>query len=273
MAENKNSKKKEEEVVMEKRFCTFCGKELKKEEECTCGGKEEVVSVNTDLLVSTGKGLLKTIIDVFKKPDTTISKEIKNKSNSTCVIFLIALAISFAFYLMALVPNMINSGSLYGNVISSSIDIPYFRLFIYGILVYGLMAIIPMFAAFVIAKITKNADFSFKKSFKLYVISDCPLIFGYLGMALIMLINVNLLSILGLIAFGIISVSCFFNFILGFLKETKIREDRKSYAITSLIIVWVVIEIIALLLIIGSAFSDVVKEVPNNYNNNHMYRW
>ena len=46
------------------------------------------------------------------------------------------------------------------------------------------------------------------------------------------------------------------NFILGFIKETTIREDRKSWALTSLIGVWVVIEIIALIIVAGAAGLD-----------------
>ena len=136
------------------------------------------------------------------------------------------------------------------------------------------MAVIPMFAAFLIAKITKNNDFTFKKAFKLYTTSNAPLIFGFLGLAIIMLLNISLLNILGLIAGAIISVFCLFNFLLGFNKETKIREDRRSWAITSLIAVWVIIEIIALLVIIGSAGLDAYDKVNNNLPNyNDSWNW
>jgi len=159
--------------------------------------------------------------------------------------------------------------------LTSSIDISYFKIFIYGLLIYGLMALIPMFAAFLIAKITKNNNYTFKKSFKLYTISNAPLIFAYAIMALILLINVSLLTILGFIAFAIISISCFFNFLLGFNKETKIHEDRRSYALTSILIVWVVIEVIAFLLIIGSAFSDIIDYNWNTNRNpyHHNTNW
>ena len=50
------AKVKNEEVKVEKRFCTNCGKELIGEEECVCGSKPEVVSVNTDALKGLGKG-------------------------------------------------------------------------------------------------------------------------------------------------------------------------------------------------------------------------
>jgi len=279
MAEEKNTKNKDKEVKMEKRFCTHCGKELKEGESCSCGATPEVVSVNTDIIVNTSKNVFNTIINTFKKPDTTINKEISNKNNDNSIIIIILLAISFALYLMAVVSTSVGGAiSSLDNIsygLTSSIDISYFKIFIYGLLIYGLMALIPMFAAFLIAKITKNNNYTFKKSFKLYTISNAPLIFAYAIMALILLINVSLLTILGFIAFAIISISCFFNFLLGFNKETKIHEDRRSYALTSILIVWVVIEVIAFLLIIGSAFSDIIDYNWNTNRNpyHHNTNW
>ena len=62
------SKKKEpiEEVKVEKRFCTKCGKELKEGEVCSCSAEGENSSnpeaiVNTDVIVNTGKDLWNTM--------------------------------------------------------------------------------------------------------------------------------------------------------------------------------------------------------------------
>lgn len=276
MAEEKETKKtsskKREEVKVEKRFCTKCGKELKGEEKCSCENTTSTsagVTINSDALLNTAKNSFNTITNVFKKPDTTITEEINKKDNTISIIILISLAISFAFYLMAIVSSSVKSvaDATYGLTTIVTNDISYFKIFIYGILIYAIMAVIPMFAAFLIAKITKNNNFTFKKAFKLYTTSNAPLIFGFLGLAIIMLLNISLLNILGLLAGAIISVFCFFNFLLGFNKETKIREDRRSWALTSLIAVWIIIEIIALLVIIGSAGLDAYDKVNNNLPN------
>ena len=283
MAEEKETKKttskKSEEVKVEKRFCTKCGKELKGEEKCSCENTTSTsagVTINSDALLNTAKNSFNTITNVFKKPDTTITEEINKKDNTISIILLISLAISFAFYLMAIVSSSVKAvaDATYGLTTIVTNDISYFKIFIYGILIYAIMAVIPMFAAFLIAKITKNNDFTFKKAFKLYTTRNAPLIFGFLGLAIIMLLNISLLNILGLIAGAIISVFCLFNFLLGFNKETKIREDRRSWAITSLIAVWVIIEIIALLVIIGSAGLDAYDKVNNNLPNyNDSWNW
>ncbi len=282
MAEEKETKKttskKSEEVKVEKRFCTKCGKELKGEEKCSCENTTTSagVTINSDALLNTAKNSFNTITNVFKKPDTTITEEINKKDNTISIIILISLAISFAFYLMSIVSSSVKvvADATYGLSTVVTDSIPYFKIFIYGILIYAIMAVIPMFAAFLIAKITKNNNFTFKKAFKLYTTSNAPLIFGFLGLAIIMLLNISLLNILGLLAGAIISVFCFFNFLLGFNKETKIREDRRSWALTSLIAVWIIIEIIALLVIIGSAGLDAYDKVNNNLPNyNDSWNW
>ncbi len=282
MAEEKETKKttskKSEEVKVEKRFCTKCGKELKGEEKCSCENTTTSagVTINSDALLNTAKNSFNTITNVFKKPDTTITEEINKKDNTISIILLISLAISFAFYLMAIVSSSVKAvaDATYGLTTIVTNYISYFKIFIYGILIYAIMAVIPMFAAFLIAKITKNNNFTFKKAFKLYTTSNAPLIFGFLGLAIIMLLNISLLNILGLLAGAIIYVFCFFNFLLGFNKETNIREDRRSWALTSLIAVWIIIEIIALLVIIGSAGLDAYDKVNNNLPNyNDNWNW
>lgn len=278
MAEEKNTTKKSSEVKSEKRFCTKCGKELSVDEVCSCASNETAaVTINSDAIVNTAKSSLNTIVNVFKKPDTTIKEEISKKENTISIVLIVFLAISFALYLMAIVSNSVDAASnaTLGLTTIVTDQISYFKVFIYGVLIYALMAVIPMFAAFIIGKITKNSNLTFKKAFKLYTTSQAPLIFTYLIMAIVLLINVSLLNAIGLIGMGVVSIFCFFNFILGFNKETTIREDRRSWAVTSLVTIWVVIEVIALVIIIGSVGLDTYNNNSNNYNygNNNSFKW
>lgn len=275
----KTTSKKNEEVKVEKRFCTKCGKELKSGEVCNCESTSttSAVTINSDAILNTAKNTLNTITNVYKKPDTTITEEINKKESTISIIILVSLAISFALYLMAIVSNAVGTlaDATYGLTTVVTNEVSYLKVFIYGILIYAIMAVIPMFAAFLIAKITKNNNFTFKRAFKLYTTSNAPLIFGFLGLAIIMLLNISLLNILGLLAGAIISIFCFFNFLLGFNKETTIREDRRSWAMTSIITVWVVIEIIALLIIVGAAGLDTYDKVNNSnpFGNNSSWNW
>lgn len=278
-----------EEVKVEKRFCTNCGKELSEGEVCTCSQKETTnepkeSAINTDVIISTCKDILKTITNVFKKPDTTIKEEVSTQENKNTLILFILLAISFAFYLIAVLSTTVNSAIETVNKASlgltstatANINVPYFKIFVYGIIIYAILVVIPALSAFIVAKLTKNSDFSFKKALKLYIISSCPLIFGYAGMAILLLLNISLLNILGMIALSIISVFCFFNFVLGFNKETTIREDRRSYGLTSMVLIWVVVEVIAVILVAGSVFSDIYNaynHTTNKTNTSDIFNW
>ena len=100
------------------------------------------------------------------------------------------------------------------------------------------------------------------------------MVFCYLGMAIILLLNVPLLTVLGTIATLIISLFCFFNFILGFNAETRMKEDRRSYAITGLIAFWIVMVIVAFLIVGATIFGSVVDELPSTSNDiNDIFNW
>ena len=275
----KTTPKKEavEEVKVEKRFCTKCGKELKEREVCSCSDVETQnngTTVNGDAIVNTCKNVWNTIINVFKKPATTVADEVESKDTNKSIILIILLAISFALYLMALVSGIADGVEQSTWGLSSTVyEVNYFQVFIYGILIYALMAIIPIVSALIVAKITRNGDFSFKKAFKLYVTSNAPLILAYLGMAIIYLLDVTLLNVLGLIVFCIISIACFFNFILGFNDQTKIRSDRRSYALTSLMTLWVVIMVVAFIIIGGSVAGDLIDKTTPSNNYNDIFNW
>ena len=268
-----------EEVKVEKRFCTKCGKELKEGEVCDCTANETVSagtsSINGDAIVNTGKDIWHTILNVFKKPATTVSEEANSKSSNKSIILIIVLAISFALYLMATFAGVAKgveeaSSSLWA---TATVEVPYFQIFIYGILIYAIMAILPVVAALVVAKIAKNSNFTFKKAFNLYITSNAPMVFVYLGMAIILLLNVSLLNVLGTIATLIISLFCFFNFILGFNAETKIKEDRRSYAITGLITFWIVMIVVAFLIVGATLVGSLVDDINTSNDINDIFNW
>lgn len=256
-----------EEVKVEKRFCTNCGKELKEGEECSCLQMEQAntgaVTINGDAILNTCKNVWSTIINVFRHPSSTIEEEVESKEINKSVILTVLLAITFALYLVAIVAGFEGDVSdSFGGFTEYIYEVNYIKVFIYGILIYAIMAILPIVSALIVAKITKNSAFSFKKSFKLYITSNAPLVLAYLGMAIILFINISLLNVLGTIGFSIISIACFFNFILGFNKQTKIKDDCRSYAITGLMALWVIMTIVAFLVVVltfaGSLISTLV---------------
>ncbi len=261
-------KKKVEEVKVEKRFCTKCGKELLDGENCSCTLNTEVVSINTDAIASMGKGILNTIINMYKKPSTTLDNEVKNMNTKKDLIMLALIAISFGLYIMASFSRILVTFNGASRVsISHYIDIPYFKIFLYVSILYYALSFIPVIASYLVARLTKNYNFSLKKSLSLYATSMIPTIITNLLMAI--LYYLNLLTFVGAIIGSVISIACFFHYALGYLKVTEIPEDKKSYALTSLIIIWVISFIIAILVFAGSFLTDITKEV--NFRNNSTY--
>ena len=93
-------------------------------------------------------------------------------------------------------------------------------------------------------------------------------------MAIIFLINVPLLNVLGLIASLIISLACFFNFMLGFNKETKIKDDSRSYALTGLMTLWIVMVIVAFLIVGATLVGSMIDTKTSSLDNySDIFNW
>jgi len=262
-------KTKKEEVKVEKRFCTKCGKELLDNETCSCETNNEVVSINTDAIASLGKNLINTILNMYKKPSTTLDDEVKKIDTKSNLIMLVLIAISFGLYIMASFSRILVAFNGASRVsINHYIDIPYFKIFLYVSIVYFALSFIPVVASYLVARLAaKNYNLTLKKSLSLYATSMAPTILTNLLMAV--LYYLNLLTFVGAIIGSVISISCFFHYALGYLKVTNIPDDKKSYALTSLIIIWIVSFIIAILVFAGSVVTDITKEV--NFRNNFNY--
>ncbi len=257
----KTTKKTTKEVKVEKKFCTKCGKELTGDEVCTC---EEAISVNTEALANVGKRFINTILNMYKKPATTLKEEVEKKDFKNSILILVAIAISFGLYFTGGFNSILQSLNLMGNNydFNSIVNIPYFKIFIYMTLIYFIVAFIPVLIAWGLARFTGNKEFDFKKSLSLYATSMAPTIFTNLLMAI--LYYLNILSWIGAIIGAIISLACFFHYILGLLDVLHVREDRKSYILTVFIVAWIVVVFIVIMILAGSLYSDIIKETVNS---------
>ncbi|MCM1053160.1 MAG: YIP1 family protein [Ruminococcus sp.] len=264
--------KKEEEVASEKHFCTSCGRELNAGEVCNC--KDVInVNVNTEAIADMGHNFVNTVINMFKKPATTLDETVKKNDSKASIIMLIAIAISFGLCITAGFTSIISVLSTYSKDYISYFEIPYFRIFLYMTLIYFILAFIPITAAYIVSKLTNNHDFDYKKSISLYATSMAPTIVTNLLMALLYFLNI--LSWVGNIIAMVISIACFFHYMLGYINVNKISENKKSYALTSLVIIWIVTFIIALFIFTGSLVSDLSNDFgtrDNSYNYNNIFK-
>ncbi len=263
----KTVKKEKEEVASEKHFCTSCGRELNEGEVCNC--KDAInVSVNTEALADMGQSFVKTIIDMFKKPATTLDETVKKNDSKASIIMLVAIAISFGLYITSAFTSIMALLNAYGGDYATYFEVPYFRIFLYMTLIYFILAFIPITAAYIVSKLTNNHDFNYKKSISLYATSMAPTIITNLLIALLYFLNI--LSWVGEIIGLVISIACFFHYMLGYINVNKISENKKSYALTSLVIIWIVTFIIALIIFTGSLVSDLSDDFSNR-NNSYNY--
>lgn len=201
-----------------------------------------------------------TIAGMYKKPLSTIKEETKNPNMRDTWVMLVAIAISFALIMMTGFKSIM-ALSYSGISIDDFVEVPYLKLFVYGTIIYLVMSFVPIIVSFVVSRVMKDDKFDFKKSMCLYATSMSVVIPVNLLMALLYLIN--FLPWVGTILAAVVSVFSFFNYILGYLSLNKFEDDKKSWAITSLVIVWVVVAFFGLALILGSASMSLGDDMTN----------
>lgn len=270
MAENK-----ENEVKAEKKFCTKCGKEIKDGVEHECVQNSTVTSsVTSDAVVNGIKDFFHLIGDSFKKPATTIKGLVEKANLKHALITLAIIAISYGLYMSGAFTSLIGLiSNIAGNNVNDIVDIPYIKIFIYMTLIHFIVAFVPITVAFVAGKMSHNKDFDYKRAICLYAYSMLPTIVTNIIMAL--LYFVNILTWLGAIIGIVISVICFFHFILGFIDVIKISENKKAYAISGLVIVWTILSVVLMLLLTGSLVKDVSGDFSMKDRNNYgdVFDW
>ena len=272
---------------VKKKFCTNCGKQLNEGEVCDCTATKEVkeekvekeapvaVSVNGDVLMESTKNIFKDVLDMIKKPATTLRKKLKTADTKNAMILIAIIAVSFGVYtlisfktLLTAITSTINisGGRSLASALSQSINIPYFKIFLYCTLISFALAFIPILITLIIGKFTRSEDFDFKKSATLYAYSMAPKIYANLLLALLSLLNISFLTIVGSVVAAFFTTSCMITYIKGFVDNTSISDDRKAYAITGTAIVWAVAAVLVLGLFVGSMISDLAKDVTSSAN-------
>lgn len=267
------------EVKVEKKFCTNCGKELVEGNTCDCASSV-AQSVDTEALKNMGKEFLDVNIKMYKKPETTLEEEVNKTTFKRTLIILGVIALSYGLYLMGFFKALVGiifefimffaqlSGESVGTLsmidFTKFIELPYFKIFIYGVLIYYAVSFLPVLASLAVAKLNKKNDFSFHKATSLYVTSMIPTVIVNVILAIIFMLNVRFLTTIGLIAGALINLTCLVNYIIGFLKESKINTDKKVYSVVSLIAIWLILSYIVTRLIITPIITDIFKDFRVN---------
>ncbi len=255
--------KNNEEVKVEKKFCTKCGKELGENEVCDCTKEEVAVSVNTDVIVDYVKNVVNTIIGMFKKPMDTLDERIKENKLRHNMILLVAMAISFALFITGSFSTIMNFLSiLYQRIVDAELVVPYFKIFVFSAIIKFILLFIPIAMAFLGIKIFSDKKLSFKDMLALYAVSFSPMILCYLVMFI-----TNYFSILGIIGkiFGVVVYfACLFNFMLKYIKMGGFKENTQAYVLTSVTLASLVLIFAVTSFFLSNFTSNIIKDGYNN---------
>lgn len=237
-------------MAEKKKFCTNCGKQLKNGEECTCQKEVKQETTSSNDFVALAKGFLDDIINMYKKPATTIKEKVKEANTKNALIMLGVMAVVSA--LCTLLPFI---------GLSDYVEVPYLKIFIYVLLlVYG-FAFIPVLVAFETAKILKNDKFDFNKSLSLYVYSFCPTVLVTICSTLLTLANIKLLTYVAILASAVVSLACAVTYVKEFLNNVEIKDDMVAKVISLMTIAMIVISAIILYLIGEKILGDIIADM------------
>ncbi len=273
----KETKKEEEatpveEVKIEKKFCTKCGKELSSNETCSCTqtASPKASNINTEALSTYAKNFLDTVINMYKKPSSTIDNVVAKNNFKESLIMLVIIALTYGLYVTGSFTSIISLFSSFSDInINSAVNIPYFKIFLYMSLINFLVSFIPITLAFILNKICGKGELNYQKSISLYATSYAPTVITNLLMAIMYYLNI--LSWVGAIIGLIINVTCFFNYLCGYVRLTKPSEEKKSYILSSFVLIWVVVSLIISVLFITNLLTDFAKDVSIKNHSNSFY--
>ena len=243
--------------MAEKKFCTNCGKQLKKGETCDCKKESTSKTTSTDF-AGIAKGLWEDLVNMFKKPATTVKEKVKEANVTTSLIVLGLISISIGIFAMAFAKLSIGAVL---NTFIKEVEIPYFKMFVYGALITFGGSFIPILVSFGTAKVVKEDKFDFKKSLALYAYSYYPLTVAFLAFSVIILANINLLTDICIVAFSILAIATCVTYIKAYLEEVEIKADRVAYTIAIMLVVIGLVSGFASKYIATSTAKDITSSV------------
>ena len=244
--------------MAEKKFCTNCGKQLKKGETCDCK-KESINQATSTDIAGIAKGLWEDLVNMFKKPASTVKERVKEANVTTSLIVLGLIAISVGILVMAV--TKLSIGAVLKNTFIKEVEIPYFKVFVYGALITFGGSFIPVLVSLGTAKVVKADKFDFKNSLALYAYSYYPLAAAFIVLSIILLANIELLTNICLIALSILVIATCVTYIKAYLDEVEIKADRVAYTIAIMLVVTAIVSGIASKLVTESMTKDITSSV------------
>lgn len=224
------------------KFCEKCGKPLVDGKCSDCASNTSVTVAKKDNGGFDFNKLVSMLKDTFTKPVELITKETNDDNFSLSWIIAAIGAVSMGLFIMAiaksLYPTIMSmmglSSSIYGSLSLSSmgIEIPYFKIFFIGIIVYLLYSLLFSGLLYLISGKLFKGKLNFKKSFVLYQVSSIIMIVGLLVSAILSLVYMPL----GLIVLMATSVLNLVYFISGLIEVSGVNKNLVGYTYVVLLV-------------------------------------
>lgn len=237
------------------KFCEKCGKPL------VDGKCSECASVTIANTVEKNNGgidfnkLISMVKEAFVKPVELIKKETNESNFALSWVIAGVGAVSMALFIMAIFKSLygilmsvMGLGSVYGSLSMSSMgfEVPYFQVFIIGVVVYILYSLLFSGLLSLISGKLFKGKLNFKNSFVLYQVSSIIMIVGLLVGAILSLIYMPL----GLIVIMAASVLNFIYLINGIIEISGVNKNLVGY-----LYLIVIVSIYLIMFIVSKLFS------------------
>jgi len=207
-------------------------KKLKKGEE-----KKEIkatTAVNTDAIVAFIKNLYEDLINMFKKPASTLKEKMKNANIKMPIVVLILISIAAGLFTLAFMHYSLAGVLVY--IVRGFKGISTFKVFLCGALITFVFSFIPILISLCTARILKNTTFDLEKALTLYAYSFSPLIIVLLVLSLFLLANISILTTIVILCSLVVCIACLINYFKGYLDEVKISADKMAYIVAIMLV-------------------------------------
>ena len=256
-----------EQKTEETTFCGRCGRKLENGEVCNCSFvNEPIINIDKEAIKKESKGILNTIVNVYKNPYDTCKEELENKEIRNSIIILALFALSLGFLVSALTYASFHLDiGTYGSV-SDYYEVPYFKIFIVWSVISFIMSFLPIILSHLAGTLFSKNKFSFTGLVNLYAYSFSVVIFVNIISALFIFggLFIKFFLLISLLALLLGTI----NYIFIYRDLMSFEKTKEAYIFLGIVLMWILgLVVIASLFASGvdglNAFDTVISTMNN----------
>ncbi len=227
------------------KYCANCGRKLEEGEVCDC--QEVLTSSNIDFGESVNK-LINLIKGMFTSPIKTM-KAFKEENNFSLACVLVAItSIITGLFLMLLTKGLyeatVSTYTIGSYSVVSSVDIPYFRVFVIGLLTSIVFYFIEALVLYLVNSQIFKVKFNYKNAFN--IISALS-VFNLIAI-LISIIGIFISIYVAIIIIAIATILNLICLVMASKEILKLNDKNTMYSIILYLLIMAFISYIAVLI-------------------------